>query len=66
MSGYSSGGGLPQRLLAGSVVLLLAAWALSAAVHLISSIWVPLMVVAVVMATAVAAVAWYRNRSSGW
>ncbi len=58
--------GLPGRLLSIALVLLLAAWALSAAVHLLTSIWIPLAVIAGVSAVTVAAVAWYRNRPNGW
>ncbi len=66
MSGFPSGGGLPQRLLGGALVLLLAAWALSEAVALMTTVWVPLAIIAAIVGLIVAATAWRRRRGGGW
>lgn len=66
MSGPGYGSGLPQRLLAGSLVLLLAAWALTQAVNLVVGICLPLVILAAVASSAGAAIAWWRSRRGGW
>ena len=58
--------GLPGRILTGAVVLLLAAWALSEAVRLITSVWVQLVVIGGLVLLVVGGVAWYRQRRDGW
>lgn len=58
--------GLPGRLLTGAIVLLLAAWALSEAAQLITSVWVQLVVIGGVVLLVLGGVAWWRQRRSGW
>ena len=58
--------GLPGRLLSGTIVLLLAAWALSEAVRLITSVWVQLVVIGGVVLLVLGGVAWWRQRRGGW
>ena len=58
--------GLPGRLLTGAIVLLLAAWALSEAVQLITSVWVQLVVIGGVVLLVVGGIAWWRQRRGGW
>lgn len=58
--------GLPGRALTGAIVLLLAAWAVSEAVQLVTSVWVQLVVIAIVVLAAVGGVAWWRQRRGGW
>ena len=58
--------GLPGRLLTGAIVLLLAAWALSEAIRLITSVWVQLVVIGGVVLLVLGGVAWWRQRRGGW
>ena len=58
--------GLPGRALTGAIVLLLAAWALSEAVRLITSVWVQLVVIGGVVLLVVGGIAWWRQRRGGW
>ena len=57
---------LPGRLLTGAIVLLLAAWAVSEAVRLITSVWVQLVVLGGVALLVVGGIAWWRQRRNGW
>lgn len=58
--------GLPGRLLAGAIVLLLAAWAVSEAVSLIASVWIEILIIATVVGLVVGLIAWLRSRRQGW
>ncbi|ACV80908.1 hypothetical protein [Nakamurella multipartita] len=58
--------GLPGRLLTGAIVLLLAAWALSEAVRLITPVWVQLVVIGGVLLLVAGGIAWWRQRRNGW
>lgn len=64
MSGRSSGSYL-DRMLGSAVILLIAAIAIHTAVQLIIDIWVPLLLLASVIAGAAGALA-LRRRSGGW
>lgn len=66
MSNGSPAGGLPGHLLTGAVLLLLAAWALSEAIQLITSVWVQLVVIGGVIMVVGGGIAWWRQRSRGW
>lgn len=58
--------GIPGRILTGAIVLLLAAWALSGAVRLITSVWVQLVVIGGVVLLILGGIAWWRQRRGGW
>jgi len=47
-------------------MLLLAAWAISEAVHLITAIWVSLLVLGLLAAGVTGAIVWWRSRRGGW
>ena len=66
MRSGSPGSGLAAQLLGAALLLLLAAWALHAAVQLVVSVWRPLAVIGGLGLTGAAVVAWWRRRSGGW
>lgn len=54
-----------SRLLTGALMLLVAAWAVSEAIRLITGVWVPLLIICAVVAVASGTVVWWRSRRHG-
>lgn len=56
------GRGLAERLLGLALAVFLAAWLIERAVHLIESVWVPLLLIGLIVAAGSVAIARWRNR----
>lgn len=55
---------LTKRLVLGSLAILFAAWAVTAAIKLLATIWVVLLIVCILVLVVTAVVFWKRHQ--GW